>query len=88
MRWLDGITAMDVSLEQAPGDGEGQGTLVVLQSMGWQRAGHDLVTEQQCVFLHHVIYHTKLSRGDRGTYTTAVAGGPFKHSGSGYLFYM
>ena len=46
------------------------------------------MTEQQCVFLHHVIYHTKLSRGDGGTYTTAVAGGPFKQSGSGYLFYM
>ena len=30
--------------EQSPGDGEGQGTL--LQSMGSQRAGHDLVTKQ------------------------------------------
>ena len=50
---------------------------------------HLPVTEQQqCVLLHHVIYHTKLSRGNGGTYTTAVAGGPFKHSGSGYLFYM
>ena len=27
--------------EQAPGDGEGQGSLVVLQSMGSQRVGHD-----------------------------------------------
>ena len=27
--------------EQAPGDGEGQGSLAVLQSMGSQRVGHD-----------------------------------------------
>ena len=32
--------------EQTPGDGEGQGSLV-LQSMGSQRVGHDLATEQQ-----------------------------------------
>ena len=35
--------------EQTPGDGEGQGRLPSarkLQSMGSQRAGHDLVTEQ------------------------------------------
>ena len=31
--------------EQTPGDGEGQDCL--LQSMGFQRVGHDLVTEQQ-----------------------------------------
>ena len=33
--------------EQAPGDGEGQGSLVVLQSMGSQRVGHDSVTKRQ-----------------------------------------
>ena len=33
--------------EQAPGDGEGQGSLGVLRSMGWQRFGHDLMTTQQ-----------------------------------------
>ena len=27
--------------EQAPGDGEGQGSLAVLQSMGSQRVRHD-----------------------------------------------
>ena len=32
--------------EQSPGDGEGQGSLVVLQSTGSQRVGHDLVTKQ------------------------------------------
>ena len=33
--------------EQTPGYGEGQGILGMLQSMGSQRAGQDLVTEQQ-----------------------------------------
>ena len=31
--------------EQTPGDNEGQGNFSVLQSMGSQRVGHDLVTE-------------------------------------------
>ena len=39
--WLNGH-----EFEKTPGDGEGQGSLV-LQSMGSQRVGHDLVTEQQ-----------------------------------------
>ena len=30
--------------EQTPGDGKGQGSLAVLQSMGSQRVGHDLAT--------------------------------------------
>ena len=33
--------------EQTLGDGEGQGSFGVLQSMGSQRVGHDLATEQQ-----------------------------------------
>ena len=33
--------------EQAPGDGEGQGSLGMLRSMGWQRFGHYLMTTQQ-----------------------------------------
>ena len=32
---------------QTVGDGEGQGSLVMLQSMGSQRVRDDLVTEQQ-----------------------------------------
>ena len=41
--WLDGH-----EFEQAPGDGEGQGSLACcLQSMGSQRVGHDWATEQQ-----------------------------------------
>ena len=39
--WLNGR-----KFEQAPGDGEGQGSLA-LQSMGSQRFGHDWVTVQQ-----------------------------------------
>ena len=31
--------------EQAPGDGEGQGSLVSCSPWGLQRVGHDLVTE-------------------------------------------
>ena len=33
--------------EQAPGDGEGQGSLVCCSQRGSQRVGHDLVTKQQ-----------------------------------------
>ena len=33
--------------EQTQGDSEGQGSLVVLRSVGLQRVGHDLATKQQ-----------------------------------------
>ena len=43
-RWLDGITnSMDMSFEQAPEDGEGQGSLVCCSS--WGRKESDM-TEQ------------------------------------------
>ena len=48
MRWLDGITdSVDMSSEQTLGDSEGQGSLACCKSMGLQRVGHDLATEQQ-----------------------------------------
>ena len=37
MRWLDGFTN---SVEQAPGDGEGQGSLACCSPWGSQKAGH------------------------------------------------
>ena len=47
MRWLDSNTdSMDMNLsklQEMVKDGEAS----VLQSKGWQRVGHDLVTEQQ-----------------------------------------
>ena len=47
MRWLDGLTDSinGHEFEQTLGDSEGQGSLV-LQSMGLQRVGQDLVAEQ------------------------------------------
>ena len=33
--------------EQSPGDGEGQGSLAMLQSMGSQTVRHDQAAEQQ-----------------------------------------
>ena len=41
MRWLDGITdSMDTEPEQAPGDGEGQGSLACCSS--WGRKGSNM----------------------------------------------
>ena len=37
----------ELEFEQILGDSEGQGSLAVLQFMGSQRVGHNLVTEQQ-----------------------------------------
>ena len=40
-RWLDGITdSMDIEFEQAPGDGEGQGSLASCSPWGC-RVGHN-----------------------------------------------
>ena len=48
MRLLDGtINSMDES-KQTPGGNEGQGSL---ESIGSQRVGHNLVTEQQQIQL-------------------------------------
>ena len=45
MRWLDGITDSNRhEFEQTPGGSEGR---EAWQSVGSQRVGHDLVTDQQ-----------------------------------------
>ena len=53
MRWLDGITdSMDMEFEQAPGDGEGQRSLVCCSPWGGKESD---VTEQQqpLIFVHY-----------------------------------
>ena len=47
MRWLDGMTNKMDECVQTPGDGEGPRKPGELQSMGLQRVGYNLVTEQQ-----------------------------------------
>ena len=45
MRWLDSITdSMHMNLSKLGGESEGQGSPGVLQSIGFQRFGHDLTT--------------------------------------------
>ena len=46
-RWLDTHWLNSQECEQTPGDAEGQRESGVMQSMGLQRAGHDLVIEEQ-----------------------------------------
>jgi len=42
IRWLDGITdSMDIEFEQAPGVGDGQGSLVCCTPWGRKRVGQD-----------------------------------------------
>ena len=47
MRWLDGITDSMDEFEQAPGVGEGQGSLACCNPWGSQSVRQDFVTEQQ-----------------------------------------
>ena len=63
MRWLDNITdslEMNlIKLQEIVKDREA----CVLQSMGWQRVRHDLVTEQQkqCInTMEFLLWHTSI----------------------------
>ena len=59
MRWLDGTLIQWHEFEQTLGDSEGN--LGVLQIMGLQRVGHNLVTEQQQIIFSDLrLYYTKL----------------------------
>ena len=47
-----------LEFEQGMGDSEGQGTLCVLQSMGSESTGHNLVTKQQQQCFQHSPFYT------------------------------
>ena len=52
--WQHGLNGH--KFEQAPGDGEGQGSPVCYSSWGSQRVRHDWVTEQQQIYMHTCRY--------------------------------
>ena len=60
--WYHGVNGHE--FEQTLGDGEGQGSLELLQSMGSQRAGHDWAIEQQ---IHHAAGEQEHSSKQRAT---------------------
>ena len=82
MRWLDSNTdSMDMNLsklQEMVKDGEAS----VLQSKGWQRVGHDLVTEQQkCIGQGGTQKRLTTKLAERGGWGRGTHYCPFKTCG-------
>ena len=86
MRWLDGAPdSMDMSFEQAPGDGEGQGSLVCCRPWGHkepdttkQLNNNNLIIKCQKQHLNTYFYEVLVTSKTLDFQSKRVCGNPAK----------